>query len=1150
MLERNCDFAARRGFTLVAILTMLILLMTLALGMLSLSGIALRSSSSSARREAEANARLAMMDAIGRLQILTGVDTRITAPANLIDGGAGQVIGVWRSWEGIDHDSAGVPVMPEYERKRENSAPQDPDGAGRFLGWLVSGGESRDEVGAPPDLADGTGKVALVGKGSVGTESPASGVYMRPLLIDSGKTRGGYAWWAGGENQKAKVDHEDVSELAAGEWVDRMKSRTDAAPRVFGLKDEAALDRVVTRKSYEFLADGSARAGGGGSYHDLSPWARGLMTNSATGGWRKDLSLMSENWDKLPSRSLPFFGLKPGDSAKASKADETHPPGMLVYPWAAPLEGPNTASKWNMNGAVVSWNALRDFMMQYRQITSATPDGEIRFAPGVSNQLGNRTHAHRRDTVRRFPTVARVQWVYSCGAGKLPDGRYQAELIVNPVVTLWNPYNVGISIDSFEIEVEEAAPVRFSFIVGEERADNVTLSKLAFSSGKKISLKLVLSDPAGAHDFKPGETRVFSPASATPQDFVARELVLEPGYRTLGGYRFKNLRDGATALVGGGGDLFSAAMTFDADVRYGKKRVGIFMDIHGSPAFGGVTQKLSSVFSGDTQKLATHRMEIRESIVRDEKFYPPITHEETPAVRLEAAAASNQVFGSSMFGFRMASDVSIATKGLLQTNPLVFNTELGDKALAALGVAAAGVDHPANSPYDFRFQAHAGWSDSALPQADPATGRGFIVSGQDASNGLGRCVLVELPVRPVLSLAELTHFDLRNNNAVPPFSLNLIGNSDASPLLPPDGVRLNALQHDDSYISNHLLFDDWFVSGITPRPDGWSGTGGTPKEKLFADVATGTGKLPNRCYLTASGLAGQSRSELEAMVASAGSYQDIAGKLEVDGMFNVNSTSVIAWKALLSGMTKTEVPTLMESGGGWAIKPSMPVDGAVSRFSTASDGKPGESSSSGLFPEANDFAGHHALTEDQIDLLAREIVEQVRRRGPFLSLSEFVNRRLGGDDELSLCGAVQAALNKLAQAPGALNPYGTLQRSSREITGSSLPSATAAYRYPKAAEGHAAYGVPGWIRQADILRPVAPVLSARDDTFVIRCYGDSRSADGKIQARAWCEVIVRRGADFVSGGAGLPAAAESDFQRRFGRKFEVVSFRWLNPEEV
>ena len=40
---------------------------------------------------------------------------------------------------------------------------------------------------------------------------------------------------------------------------------------------------------------------------------------------------------------------------------------------------------------------------------------------------------------------------------------------------------------------------------------------------------------------------------------------------------------------------------------------------------------------------------------------------------------------------------------------------------------------------------------------------------------------------------------------------------------------------------------------------------------------------------------------------------------------------------------------------------------------------------------------------------------------------------------------------------------------------------------------HSATGanMPGWLTQADVLSPLAPILTARSDTFVIRTYGES-----------------------------------------------------------
>jgi hypothetical protein len=190
------------------------------------------------------------------------------------------------------------------------------------------------------------------------------------------------------------------------------------------------------------------------------------------------------------------------------------------------------------------------------------------------------------------------------------------------------------------------------------------------------------------------------------------------------------------------------------------------------------------------------------------------------------------------------------------------------------------------------------------------------------------------------------------------------------------------------------------------------------------------------------------------------------------------------------------------------------------------------------------------LDEEFIDELAVEIVEQVRRRGPFLSLSEFVNRQLSSGD-LALAGAIQSALNEVSST-SSLNPFESLEALSSRSLGIPDKAVQAEYQFPAAAEGFSAYGMPGWTRQADILRPLAPILSVRDDTFTIRAYGDARAKDGTIIARAVAEAVVRRTREFVDPAdeADTVAMPNRATNRTFGRRFEMVSFRWLATDEV
>jgi hypothetical protein len=187
------------------------------------------------------------------------------------------------------------------------------------------------------------------------------------------------------------------------------------------------------------------------------------------------------------------------------------------------------------------------------------------------------------------------------------------------------------------------------------------------------------------------------------------------------------------------------------------------------------------------------------------------------------------------------------------------------------------------------------------------------------------------------------------------------------------------------------------------------------------------------------------------------------------------------------------------------------------------------------------------LTDNEVEQLAVAIVKQVKLRGPFLSLSEFVNRRLDAtNDALSAKGALQAALD---DDDVTINEG--FRSSTRQFTNQEIATMNPAF--PEALKGPVAYGSTAYVDQADILRNFATQLTPRGDTFVIRTYGDSLDKDGEVQARAWCEAIMQRIPDYLDP-ADEPHVKQSELtstaNRTYGRRLQVVSFRWLNQSEI
>ena len=211
----------------------------------------------------------------------------------------------------------------------------------------------------------------------------------------------------------------------------------------------------------------------------------------------------------------------------------------------------------------------------------------------------------------------------------------------------------------------------------------------------------------------------------------------------------------------------------------------------------------------------------------------------------------------------------------------------------------------------------------------------------------------------------------------------------------------------------------------------------------------------------------------------------------------------------------------------------------VSRFSMPND--PASSMTEGASPK---WQGYHELKEEEIDKLAQAIVRQVKARGPFRSLAEFVNRRLGSEsDERSQFGALQAALE---------DPDVSINEPYRSPTITSSDLQQARYQNKSAALGPRFQGAPPYVNQADLLNVIGPVLNARSDSFPIRGYGEARDISGNVTARARCEAVVKRFPEYVdTRNVTTASSAElSVINQSFGRRFRIVSFRWLASNDV
>ena len=323
-------------------------------------------------------------------------------------------------------------------------------------------------------------------------------------------------------------------------------------------------------------------------------------------------------------------------------------------------------------------------------------------------------------------------------------------------------------------------------------------------------------------------------------------------------------------------------------------------------------------------------------------------------------------------------------------------------------------------------------------------------------------------------------------------------------------------------MANNTLFDGYFLSTATAQTQAIYETSRSLTAVIdeFFDP-TQPFPLLNSNFEPATNIAPS---------VTAADYDTFAQHLYNKGAFNVNSTSVEAWALFLASGTNEALPILdMLTPNATLASATASPDTAVSRFAPLIGDEEAATSDG-----QNRWQGHRRLTPDQTMTLAKNVVAEVKARGPFQSVAEFVNRQLVSDPLTGNSGALQTAIEN-----SALNTDFGLDspKNNSELTGTGT--------------GNTSDGAATQITQADLLNRLAPSLTVRGDTFRIRAYGEVTDFGGQT-TKAWCEAVVQRQHDFVDDLLVRPTdvPAPNSINEAFGRRFNIVSFRWLSADEV
>lgn len=1178
--------AAAPGFALIVTLSLMILLTVVAVGLLTLSSISLRSTSQGeAMQIAKANARTSLIIAIGELQKHAGDDRRITMAADQIPASNGTSTAATqgrRHWTGVYRSWAPDPsrIVAQWPAR------PDPE----FLSWLVSPPGLTTPEAATAASAAGD-RIRLVGPGSAG-QTADKWVEVRKMPIRQGTSiRGNMAWWVGDQGLKSNITKEKTAATSlAGDARHTMQSAATADIRTMGSATSKPfadadffspmLRSLTSVGQTDHLINASAHEAASELFHDMAVGSSGLLTDVRRGGFRKDLSMQLENNTTPTQRNSLAQNVL---YVVPSKNGVSQEPGINMEELAAyyklHTQLVTGSGRYTTDGAIMN----------------SGPRSALAFQPTPSGCRDDYYHLFKQPVPIAYDTFlsleAEVASTSSAGVKT-----YNIRVVVDPVVIMWNPLDVPITIPQGSVPSIKYWFPPFTVKVDTTAANGTITTRRchlhnSLSDGDHNYMSLDLTVQGTPLVFRPGEVVMISQTSKQRVGTNRHQIPGGPGFAFQNGYstplRYGDSKSSRVQLTATDGQTMRVSLEPNAWVNPKSGGPGIF------PGLGGHSRWYSlmhnEMYLGRDRNAGTSLpiggayldwdlstiRQTRNAALRtsstpgnkrdNQRLYanrlpdlPPFG--DPVQVSVSDIAVVKKPFGFLSFRAKTESGINGRTRGtswLPRFNPKVFLQDFYSFSAEERDI----------SPFEFHVMRLSDLRDYGLLEQNQ--GRAFFGAAWSLGDGGQTSIITHsVPREPIISLGAFQHSmangflfiqpketpgngygTINTRDPLHPQISHPIGNSLAPSIMEPsqtysimtDGSGRPFADH--SYLANRALWDDYFLSSIATLPAATTALAGKGQKDLADGFFKGSMQLPNRRYVADLGnlTSSEAVNKLFSGTAPRVEAKDIvASLLRVEGLFNVNSTSVEAWKSILSGLRESTIATQGPQGPA-GVTPAGTGNTPISGLLTPHDRVVGNST----FQEPAPWIGRRQLSDPQVETLANTIVREIRRSGPFLSLADFVNRRPGSDEKLAVAGVIERALRE-----GGNDNVNEALRSNDSIVASNVAQR---FKFPDAEAGLKSHGIPGIIKQADILTPIAPFISVRSDSFVIRAYGESLDSAGKIVASAWCEAVVERNKEFLDP-ADVPekplASLTKSVNRDFGRRYVIQSFRWLQPSEV